>query len=147
MEIHGELYLHGALHLGLSVLENLAHEFWQGEHIMLQHPCKGQYLPVLPLIETLVDTLVIGVVGGAYPLHGPMLLGIPQRNTYQIEPIIHLQGNGVGIAGCPQSQEMRLRVAQGYLHLAGLKYLMRMGRTYPQAYPSIHNVFSQSHSQ
>ncbi len=147
VEVHGKLYLHRALHLALTVLEHLAHEFGKWEHPVLEHAREGEYLAVAPLIEAIVDALVIGVVGGAYPLQGAMPLGIPQRDAHQIEPVIDLHGGRVGVAVGPHSQEICLRVAQGRLRLTRLQHLVRMCRAHTKAHAPIHDVLAQPHGQ
>ena len=89
MEIDGKLYLDGAFHLILSILQHFAHQFWQRKDITLQDTSKRDDLAVATLVETIVDALIDRVVGGTNPLKCAVAFSLSNRHLDEIEAIIH----------------------------------------------------------
>ena len=147
MEVDGKLYLDGAFHLLLSVLQDLLHQLGQGEDAVLQDARKGDDLAVAPFVEAIVDALVHGVVGGAYPLERAVLLRLADGHLDEVEAIVDAHGSCFLRAFGRERQEVCLCVAECNLHLAHLQDLMRMGGADAQARSAVHDVFAQAHCQ
>ena len=145
MEIDGKLNLDGAFHLVLSILQHLAHQFGQRKDVTLQDTCKRDDLAVASLVETIVNALVNGVVGGTNPLKCAVAFSLSDRHLDEVETIIHAYLASFLRTLCPQSEEISLGVAQSNLHFAHLQDLMRVGRTDAKACSAIHNVLAKAH--
>ena len=87
---------------------------------MLQHAGERYYLAVAPLVEAVVYALVVGVVGGAYPLQRAVLLSLADRHADKVESVVHLEFPSGSAVVAPESQEVGLRLLQGNLRLAHL---------------------------
>ena len=148
VQIGCKLNLHGPSHLFLAVLEHFAHQFGEREHTVLEYAGKGDDLAVAPFVVAVVDALVDGVVGAAYPGQCAVLLCLTHRPAAQIETIVlHEVEPSVLQVFHVQCQEVGLRVAQGDFHLAHLQHLVGMGRTHAQALSAVHDILAQAQGQ
>ena len=147
MQVDSELYLNGPLHLFLSVLQYLSHQFRKWEDVVLQYTSEGDNLAVAPFVKAVIDALVNGVVCRGNPLQCSVLLGLANWYFDEIKAIVDTHLSCFLRAFGPQSQEVRLCVAKSNLHLAHLQDLIRMCRADAQARTTIHDVFSKTHCQ
>ncbi len=145
LQIAGKLYLHGSPHLILTVLENHLQDLGQWNYVVLQYAAETHQLSVLALIETIVDALVEGVEGGAYPLQFAVLFRLAHGMVAQVEAVVGLEREIDMVE--VECQKARLRVLQRNVCLAHLQYLVGMIGRETQTDASVHDVFSKSQCQ
>ena len=142
-QVGGKLYLHGAAHFLLSVLQGDLQQPGQGEYIVLQDVGKGDDLSSAR-VEAVPDDLVIGVVGRGYVVQGSVFFSLLDMQFQQVEPVVLREVFGrmqvEGVEAC-------LRLAQGNLQFAGLEHLGWVIGGEPEGQASVYNVFPQSECQ
>ena len=145
-EVDGKLDFNGTCHLLLSVEEYLAEGVGEGDDVVLEDAGKADYLTVLAFVEAVVDALVVGVEGGAYPTEGAVALGIAHGDGLEVEGVVDLEGQGGGLCGL-KGVEAGLGLAQGYVGLAHLEYLVGMGWADAQGESAIDDVFAKAEGE
>ena len=113
----GKLYLDGAAHFLLTILQYQLQDACQRENVMLQDVGESDYLASTG-IQTIADNLVVRIVGRGYIVQCSILFRLFHVQFQQVEAIVHREI----VSGIAQIEgiETGLRLFQGYLHFTGL---------------------------
>ena len=140
IQLHGKFYLHLAAHALTPKFQNQPQKLRKGKHPLLQHAAEGDEF-TSSVVNTVANHHVVRVVRGSNELQRTVLFGFLDRKFQQVETVVHpeILLHGFHFEGI----KPRLRLAQGYFHLARLQHLVGMGRTDAQVHAAVHDVFPQ----